>query len=116
MAKIMLKTAKKQSKVRVNSWNYLIRLMLNLYLPLEVPSPGSDTGFQSRGCEFEPQLGKHSFRCLTKVIVTSVIRLPPFVFHQSMWKSSQLLGKIVVCITGVRKPGNTLIGKLAAVI
>ena len=29
-----------------------------------------------KGCEFEPQLGKHSFRRLTKVIVTSVIGLP----------------------------------------
>ena len=61
---------------------------------------------QSRGCEFETRLGQHSFRRLTKVIVTSVTRLLPMV-KQSMWKRSQLLGKIVVCITGVTKPGHT---------
>ena len=38
-------------------------------------SIGSDAGCQSKGCEFEPQLGQHSFRRLTKVTVTSVIRL-----------------------------------------
>ena len=64
-----------------------------------VPSPGSlvgrDAGCQSRGCESEPQFGQHSFRRLTKVIVTSVIRLSPM-GYQSMWKSSHLLGKNVV--------------------
>ena len=47
------------------------------------------------------------------------LRHASFVFHQwakSMWKSSQLLGKIVVWSTGVRKPGNIWLGELAAVI
>ena len=52
------------------------------------PSPGSDAGCQSRGCEFEYQLGQHSFRCLTKVTVTSVI-------HQ--WAKS-LCGKAASCL------------------
>ena len=45
------------------------------------PSPGSsvgsNVGCQSRGCEFESQLGQHSFRRLTKVIVTCVIHCSP---------------------------------------
>ena len=36
-------------------------------------------GCQSRGCEFDPQLGQHSFRRLTKVTVTCVVRLKPMV-------------------------------------
>ena len=47
------------------------------------------------------------------------MRHASFVFHQwakSMWKSSQLLGKIVVWSTGVRKPGNAWVGELVAVI
>ena len=39
-------------------------------------SVGSDVGCQSRGCEFESQLGQH-FWCLIKVTVTCVIRLSP---------------------------------------
>ena len=58
--------------------------------------------------------GQISFRRLTKVNATCVIRLSPMGF--SMWKSSQLLGKIVVWSTGVRKPGNTFVGELAAVV
>ena len=76
-------------------------------------SVGSNAGCQSRGCEFEPQLGQHSFRRLTKVTVTSVIRLSPM-GQQSMWKSSQLLGTYVVWCTGVIIPGNRWIGELAA--
>ena len=41
------------------------------------PSPGSNAGCQSRGCEFESWRGQLSFRRLTKVNVTCVIRLPP---------------------------------------
>ena len=66
-------------------------------------SVGSDACCQSRGCEFESLLSQLSFRRLTSM------RHASFVFHQwakSMWKSSQLLGKIVVWGTGVRKPGN----------
>ena len=44
-----------------------------------VPSPSSsassDAGCQSMGCEFESQLGQHSFRSKTKINATSVIRL-----------------------------------------
>ena len=40
-------------------------------------SVGSDAGYQSRSCEFESQLGHHSFRHLTKVTLTRVIRLSP---------------------------------------
>ena len=36
----------------------------------------SDAGCQSSGCEFERQIGQHSFRRLIKVNATSVIRLP----------------------------------------
>ena len=71
----------------------------------------SNAGCQSRGCEFESQLGQHSFQRLTKVIVTGVIRLPP-IGYQSMSKSSQLLGKNVVWSTGVRKPRNIWVGEL----
>ena len=53
---------------------------------------GFDACCQSRGCEFEPQLGQYTSRRLTMVIVTSVIRLPPMAY-QSMWKSSLLLGR-----------------------
>ena len=56
-----------------------------------------------------------SVNILPKVIMTSVIRLPPM-GYQSMWKSSQLLGKNVVWRTGVRKPRNIQEGELAAVI
>ena len=93
------------------------------YLKMSVttmPSPGSsvgsDAGFQLRGCEFESRLGQLSFRGLTKVNATCVIPLPPMGWAKSMWKSSQLLGKIVVWSTGVRKPGNAWVGELAAVI
>ena len=45
------------------------------------PSPGSsvgsDAGCQSQVCEFESRLGQLSFRRLTKVNTTYVIRLPP---------------------------------------
>ena len=51
------------------------------------------------------ELGQHSFRRLTKVIETSVIHLPSM-GYQSMWKSSQSLGNIVVWSTGVREPAN----------
>ena len=40
-------------------------------------SVGNDAGCQSRGCEFESRLGQLSFRRLTNVIATCVIRLPP---------------------------------------
>ena len=40
-------------------------------------SVGNDAGCQPRGCEFESLLGQLSFRHLTKVIATCVIRLPP---------------------------------------
>ena len=47
--------------------------------PLRSTSPGSlvgsHAGSQSKGCEFESQLGQHSLRRLTKIIVPSVIRL-----------------------------------------
>ena len=43
-------------------------------------SVGSNGGSQSRGCEFESQLGWHSFRRLRKVTVTCVIRLSPMGF------------------------------------
>ena len=66
----------------------------------------------AKGCEFEPQLGKHSFRRLTKVIVTSVIGIPPM-GNQSMWKSSQLPWKNVVWSTGVRQSRNIWVGELA---
>ena len=46
------------------------------YTP-NVWSPGSDTGCQFIGCEFEPQLGQHSFRRFTKDNTTIVIRIPP---------------------------------------
>ena len=55
-------------------------------------SVSSDAGCQSRCCEFDSRLCQLSSRRLTKVNAT-------FVIHQwakSMWKSSQLLGKIVV--------------------
>ena len=68
------------------------------------PSPGIDAGCQSRGCEFESQLGQ----------------LPTFdkshhdKRHSSFTngltiyvESIQLFGKYVVWITGVRKLGNT---------
>ena len=47
--------------------------------PVSAPgsSVGSDASCQSMCCEFETQLGQHSFRCLTKVNTTLVIRLPP---------------------------------------
>ena len=74
-------------------------------------SVGSDAGCQCRCCEFEPSLDN---------ILSYVWQKSPwkasFVFHQTMWKSSQLLGKNVVWSTGVRKSGNTWVGELAAVI
>ena len=72
--------------------------------------------YTSRGWELEPQLGQHSSRRLTKVTVTSVIRIPPMGL-QSMWRSSQLLGNgNIVWSTSVRKPGNTCVCELVAVI
>ena len=73
---------------------YLFNSIQLLYIkgPNPSSSVGSDAGCQSRGCEFEPQLGQHSFLRLTKVIVISVNRLLPM----AMWKSSKLLGKNVV--------------------
>ena len=69
-----------------------------------MPSLGSsvcsNVGYQSRGFEFQSQLGHLSFRRLTEVTVTSVICLSPMGLH-SMWKSGQLLGKNAVWITGV---------------
>ena len=86
---------------------------LNRFAYSKQPSPGSsvgsDEGCQSRGCMFEPKLGQHSVRRLTKVTVISVIRLLPM-DYQSMWKSSQLPGKYVVWSTGVRKPGDISVG------
>ena len=55
---------------------------------------GADRGYQSKGREFEPKLGQHSFG-LTPIGL------------QSMWQSSQLLGKSVVWSTGVGKSGKT---------
>ena len=73
-------------------------LTLFRYYLMEASSVGSDAGCQSSGCDFEPQLGQHSFRRLTNVSVISVILLPPM-GYQTMLKSSQLLGKTVVCST-----------------
>ena len=89
---------------------------VSAYVALTSPgsSVGSDAGCQSTGSGYESQLGNHYFRRLTKVTVTSVIRLPPMGL-QSMWKSSHLLGKYVVWITGVRKLGNTWIAELAVI-
>ena len=70
--------------------------------------------YHSRDFEFEPHLGQHSLQHLTKVSVTSLIRLPP-IGLQSMWKSSQLLVNIVGLKTCVRKPGNTRVCQLATV-
>ena len=44
---------------------------------------GNDVSCQSSGCEFEPELGQHSFRRLTKVTATSVIR------HLNRWTGSR---------------------------
>ena len=66
-------------------------------------------------CEFKHQLNQHSFQRLIKVNASNIIQLPPMGW-QSMWKTSQLLGETVVWSTGVRKPGNTCVGVLAAVI
>ena len=55
--------------------------------------PGSSVGSDA-GCEFEPLLGQHSFRRLTKVTVSSVIPIQPM-GQQSTWKSSQLFDKTV---------------------
>ena len=56
-----------------------VLFMLTLNPQRQEPSPGSsvgsDAGCQTRGCEFESQLGQQSFRRLTKVTVTCVIRL-----------------------------------------
>ena len=49
---------------------------------------GRDAGCQSRGFEFAPKLGQHSFRRLTKVIAS-------FVFDQ--WANS-LFGKAASCL------------------
>ena len=57
-------------------------------------SPGSsvvsNVDCQSRDCEFELQLDKHSFLRLTKFNATSVIRLPPMI--------NCLCGKEVSCL------------------
>ena len=72
--------------------------------PEQIPgSVVSDTG-----CEVEPQLGKHSFRCLTKVNgLTVYVEKQPDVWQEYCveWK--------YWC---VRKPGNTWVGELDAVI
>ena len=56
-------------------------------------SLGYAAGFQSRGCDFEPHIGKHLIRRLTKVNVTRVIRRPHL---RCMLKNSKLLG-VTVC-------------------
>ena len=66
---------------------------------------GRDAGCQSRGCVFEPPFSQHSFRQLTLVNVTGIIRLPPM-NRQFMWKSCQLVWKTAVWSTDVRKPGT----------
>ena len=37
-------------------------------------SSGNETGCQSKGCDFEPKLGQHSFIRLTRYNATRVIR------------------------------------------
>ena len=57
----------------------------------------NDACCQSRGCEFEPQLGQLYVRHFN---VTSVTHLRA-TCSQSMWKSSLLFGKYVVWRTDV---------------
>ena len=67
-----------------------VKFMIIVYFSAEAQKPslslkgpsvgclvGSDAGCQSRGCEFESRFGQLSFRRLTKVNATCVIRLPP---------------------------------------
>ena len=111
----MLRLIRVDTKRRVHKVGFLAgRLIYMHYGSSSGISVGKDASRQSRGCEFKPQLGR-SFRRLTKVTVTSVIRLPPLGL-QSMCKSSQLLGKKVVWSTGLNKPGIARVFELAAVI
>ena len=58
-------------------WERVNTQLILTIMPSPGSSVGSDAGCQSRGCEFESRLGQLSFRRLTKVNATYVIRLPP---------------------------------------
>ena len=75
---------------------------------------GSDAGCQSRGYEFEYELGRHYFLRLTKVSDKRYSSSNYGLTENRMWRSSQLLGKSVEWSTGMMKPGNTMVGVLAA--
>ena len=81
-------------------------------MPSPCNSVGGDAGYQTRGCDFQSQIGQNYFLHFTKVTVTSVVRLPP-IGLQFMWERRQMLGHTVVWSTGVIKQG---VSKRAAVI
>ena len=72
-------------------------------------------GCQSRGCEFEPQLGQHSFHRLTKVIVTCVIRLSPM-GCLTVYVEKQPVAWKDCCVDYCCEKARKHIGELAAVI
>ena len=84
------------------------------------PSPGSsvlsDACYQSRSCEYDPQLGQNSFGRLTKYNATRISLIPLIGLQSFSGRAAYWLEISVVWSTGVRKSENTGVGELAAVI